>query len=363
MKKLAILASLALMMCGPMVSRAAAQGSPPSPPGQGRVTRNQDCSVTIEWNPSSTATTYALIANYNGAQLGIFPVGPVVTIRTPPLPDGDYLIGIIAINANGQTLGGPTSFIHACGLGGPLPIPAASGPPTTPPLWTNWGASGNTVTLTWVNTSNAAGTDVEAIIQATGQTVSLHVGPGLGTLSVPGVPAGNFLVRLRNTNAFGVGPWAEYRIVVVGLVLGVGDVQFTLTWNTLTDIDLHVIEPNGAHVYYASKNGTTARLDHDNTSGYGPENIYVAPGTAAPGIYQVYIVHYSRSIPTNETISIILRPGTSSQQVALFTRSTNTGNPGVGFNVANVDVRNGIITETTGTHDRLPLMDAKEASK
>jgi hypothetical protein len=309
------------------------------------VTINTECSATLDWSPvtSSQAVSYAIIAQYNGASLGTFPVGNIVTIRTPVLPAGDYLIAVIAYNSTGQgTQGGPTSFIHSCGAGVP------SGPPSTAPSWVSLSANGSTVNGSWINSPGENGTEVEATIQTTGQVVSLRYPTGTTTLTVPGVPQGNFLVRLRNFNAFGNGPFSAQRLVVVGVTLGVGDLQVTLTWNQAVDMDLHVIEPDGTHVYYASKTGRTARLDVDNTSGFGPENIYVGPGNAAAGIYQVYIVYYRGTRVTESTISIIINPGTAAQRVALFTRATNSGNPAVGYNVASVDVRNGTITEVTG---------------
>ena len=159
------------------------------------------------------------------------------------------------------------------------------------------------------------------------------------TLSVPNVPFGNYIVRVRGRNALGVGQFSNQIIVVVGVMLGAGDLQITLTWNTTVDMDLHVIEPNGSHVYYVSRNGTTARLDVDDTNGFGPENIFVASANAAAGTYQIYIVHYSGEVPTTSTIAVNLRPGTPQAQTLLFSRSTSAGNPGVGFNVANVNIR------------------------
>lgn len=336
-----------LLVLAPLVTAARAQG-PPGPPSAPAIEINTDCSITLRFTPGLNATTHAVIVSFNGIPLGTFDIGTLVAVRSPVIPAGNWIMAVVAINAFGSTQGGPTSFIHSCG-GAPPP----GGPPGTP-TWIAAGATGNVVTLSWTNAAGAQGTDIEAIIQATGQVVPLSVGAGVSTFTVPGIPAGNFLVRIRNRNAFGVSPFTEYRLVVVGVVLGVGDLQVTLTWNQRVDMDLHIIEPNGAHVYYAARNGTTARLDFDNTTGFGPENIFVARGTALAGIYQVFIIHYSGGLPTTSTIAIVVNPGTSSERVALFTRSTPSGNTGLGYNVANVDVRNGTILETTGTRDERP---------
>ena len=41
---------------------------------------------------------------------------------------------------------------------------------------------------------------------------------------------------------------------------------------------------------------STARLDRDDTDGFGPENIFVGQGASLPGIYRVYLVHFGRSV-------------------------------------------------------------------
>ena len=71
-----------------------------------------------------------------------------------------------------------------------------------------------------------------------------------------------------------------------------GPVLINLQWDSGVDMDLHVIEPNGTHVYYAVPNGITARLVRDDSDGFGPEIISVQAGQAAAGIYQVYIVQF-----------------------------------------------------------------------
>ena len=133
--------------------------------------------------------------------------------------------------------------------------------------------------------------------------------------------------------------------------LGTGDLQVTLTWNTGdTDIDLHVIEPDGSHVYYNNQTGgSTAILDVDDRNGYGPENIFVKPGHAANGIYQVYVVYYRGSIPTTATIKITTNANSPQQVVKTFTRNLPSANRGLGYNVANIRFPSGSITETYGT--------------
>jgi uncharacterized protein YfaP (DUF2135 family) len=110
---------------------------------------------------------------------------------------------------------------------------------------------------------------------------------------------------------------------------------------------LHVIEPSGTHVYFAARNGVTATLDVDDLDGFGPENIFVASGSAATGTYQVFIVHYNGPVPTTSTITVSLSGPTSSKRT--FSRTTKSVSTSLGYNVANVNVFTGEVTETTGT--------------
>jgi hypothetical protein len=114
--------------------------------------------------------------------------------------------------------------------------------------------------------------------------------------------------------------------------LGTGDLQVTLTWNTgsveppegdkadYTDLDLHVFEPSGFEVYFGDPIGPTATLDHDNTYGFGPENIFVAPGMSAAGTYDVNVDLWGSTVfPTTATIRVTSFANTAQQKVKTYT--------------------------------------------
>ncbi|MFH1726063.1 MAG: DUF2135 domain-containing protein [Elusimicrobiota bacterium] len=69
-------------------------------------------------------------------------------------------------------------------------------------------------------------------------------------------------------------------------------IRVVLGWDTDgTDLDLHVVTPDGEHCYYANRaldNG--GALDVDVTTGYGPE-IFAAPAPIR-GTYLVYVNFY-----------------------------------------------------------------------
>lgn len=92
--------------------------------------------------------------------------------------------------------------------------------------------------------------------------------------------------------------------VVQGVTLQVGDPQFTLVWDSKADLDLHVEEPGGTHIWWRNrKSNDGGLLDVDDSDGFGPENIYwnetIGPdgartaGKGPPGIYKWYVRYYS----------------------------------------------------------------------
>jgi len=88
------------------------------------------------------------------------------------------------------------------------------------------------------------------------------------------------------------------------LVVGDGLIRVTLVWDNANDQDLHVFEPDGAHIWYASPGPTVAGgiLDRDdNVSACGTdsepggvENVHYPDGATPPrGTYRVNVVQYS----------------------------------------------------------------------
>jgi uncharacterized protein YlaN (UPF0358 family) len=83
------------------------------------------------------------------------------------------------------------------------------------------------------------------------------------------------------------------------VVLGTGDVQVTLRWETSADLDLHVVDPWGEEIYFSHQRSQSGgELDVDanaacRTQYYTPvENIYWPTGGAPYGTYVVSVVNY-----------------------------------------------------------------------
>ncbi|MGE4067779.1 MAG: hypothetical protein AB7H88_13460, partial [Vicinamibacterales bacterium] len=225
---------------------------------------------------------------------------------------------------------------------------------------------GSTVTVSWIAPTTGGapeGYDLQAVVQATGQVLDVAVG-NQSSATFTNVGNGNFIVKLRARNAAGVSDWTAERLIVVGVTLGSGALQVTLTWDSVADMDLHCIEPDLNHIYYAHKQGTSAELDVDDTNGYGPENIFVRQGQAMAGTYRFFIVHYGHSGATNATITVRLNPGTANEVAVLYRRTTSQADPRSGFLVVDVDVNRGTISEVIGpipVNDEDPAVRAVKA--
>jgi uncharacterized protein YfaP (DUF2135 family) len=98
--------------------------------------------------------------------------------------------------------------------------------------------------------------------------------------------------------------------------------RVVLTWDSdNTDLDLHVVGPDGSHVFYAdrvSSNG--GALDVDVTTGFGPE--IFATQSPLPGIYHVYVNYYGagdrRDLITTAQVAIIQDEGTPREKQEVF---------------------------------------------
>ena len=83
--------------------------------------------------------------------------------------------------------------------------------------------------------------------------------------------------------------------------LGTGDVQVTLRWVGDDDLDLHVFEPSGEHIYFANPTSTTGgELDVDDIPGCGSsdtaahvENVFWPIDEAPEGTFSTYVDAFS----------------------------------------------------------------------
>ena len=91
-----------------------------------------------------------------------------------------------------------------------------------------------------------------------------------------------------------------------GRPLGTGDISFRIYWSPpRQDVDLHVIDPNGHHLWYREKHcACHCELDRDDTKSGGPENIYWPTGKGPHGTYKYYALYYSGSGRKKVTLQV-----------------------------------------------------------
>lgn len=83
-------------------------------------------------------------------------------------------------------------------------------------------------------------------------------------------------------------------------VLQTGDVQITLLWQGLNDLDLHVIDPDGEEIYFGTRHSSSGGdLDVDSNAACGMnvtmapvENVYWPTGGTPIGKFRVSVVFY-----------------------------------------------------------------------
>lgn len=95
---------------------------------------------------------------------------------------------------------------------------------------------------------------------------------------------------------------------------GSGLLQISLSFDNEKDVDLHLLEPNGGHIFFGNRRSSNGGfLDIDSNAGctidgVNNENIYYQDGaTIEAGTYKVYALMYSNcdtSIPTNCIVTV-----------------------------------------------------------
>lgn len=78
--------------------------------------------------------------------------------------------------------------------------------------------------------------------------------------------------------------------------------RFSLAWFNFDDLDLHVVEPNGSHIYFGNKRGRYGELDVDMNAGHGAtrepvENVSFVH--APDGRYRIVVDQYCARETTN----------------------------------------------------------------
>lgn len=91
--------------------------------------------------------------------------------------------------------------------------------------------------------------------------------------------------------------------------VGSGTLRVTLTFDTDSDFDLHLITPARSEIYYAHKEAEGGTLDVDQcvgscTAGASHVENIVFPGVAPKGPYEVWVVNYDGRNPGSFRVEI-----------------------------------------------------------
>jgi hypothetical protein len=120
-------------------------------------------------------------------------------------------------------------------------------------------------------------------------------------------------------DAAAIGVYASQAVQLIGAATG--DIQVSVSWNDTSDVDLHVIDPNGDEVYFSNPNvASGGHLDIDSNAGCtddrdathpagfhkNNENIVWPVGLAIPGDYRVILDYYSNcgTSPTDWVVTV-----------------------------------------------------------
>lgn len=116
---------------------------------------------------------------------------------------------------------------------------------------------------------------------------------------------------LNRLNLRTTGPNGEtFSTETYEIALGSPDITINLSWNSTTDIDLHVFDPNGAHAYWENLSGIpNGMIDRDDTDGFGPEIFTL---TDPPqGTYRVAVNAYDLDGASSARATLEVRVGNS----------------------------------------------------
>ena len=117
-----------------------------------------------------------------------------------------------------------------------------------------------------------------------------------------------------------------------------GVITVALTWGPAPDIDLHVYEPNGSHVYWYYMQGISGSLDRDDRSHYGPEHYHVPScDTLERGLYEIALDYFEGDYPEIATVQI--EAGLLSRTIEIPMSSEDYGSSYWPVQIANIRVQ------------------------
>jgi hypothetical protein len=131
---------------------------------------------------------------------------------------------------------------------------------------------------------------------------------------------------------------------IEAVTVGTGDVQVSVSWDTDSDVDLHVLDPTGEEVYYGTPEVTSGgQLDLDSNADCaidGVNNENVTWQDAPPGTYEVRVDLYRGcdATPTNYVVTIQVVGQPTKTYTGTLTGEGDLGGEGDGQLIASFEV-------------------------
>lgn len=145
------------------------------------------------------------------------------------------------------------------------------------------------------------------------------------------IPAANFrcVYQVRAGGQFG----PRQAIDITRVAAGTGALQINLSWDTVSDLDLHVVEPTGFEIYYGEPvSPAGGALDVDGNAGCSTsisiENVTYSGVTPPAGEYIVRVDHWENC--ENVTSNYTVRVNREGQPPVVRTGSFPSTDPGTG---------------------------------
>jgi hypothetical protein len=138
-----------------------------------------------------------------------------------------------------------------------------------------------------------------------------------------------------------LGAYSSQNVRIISV--GTGDVQVSVSWSDSSDVDLHVIDPNGDEIFYGAKTSPSGgNLDLDSNAACSRnsdntfksnENVVWPLGGGAHGTYTVKLAYWSAcgvTVPTEYVITVAVVGSAPQFFTGSFTGPGTGGGAGTG---------------------------------
>jgi murein DD-endopeptidase MepM/ murein hydrolase activator NlpD len=142
------------------------------------------------------------------------------------------------------------------------------------------------------------------------------------------LPNQNFGISYAAAAAGSMGAYTKMPVSVT--TVGTGDIQVSISWDVPSDLDLHVVDPSGEHIYFGHKSSASnGELDLDSNPAcdidrINNENITWPLNKAPTGHYAVYVNLYASCGTNVTTYAVTVAQRGSAPQVFFGTVSAAT---------------------------------------